>query len=143
MLTNFKPGINRKWLIMISGVMWSGVGIFLIWVASKWFHEFHSWQSILALTVGPIIGLTITYFGFRKLAKKNADRILDYPEKVCAFAFQRWQMYILIIVMMSMGIFMRSAGFIPKFLLAPVYIGIGSALFLSSFVYYKRFFNKE
>lgn len=142
MLQKFKPQVNRRWLIMVSGTMWSGVGVLLIWIASKWFVTFDSWQITLALIVGPLLGLAIAYFGFRNLAKKNADRILAYPERVCIFAFQRWQMYILIVVMMSMGIFMRTTSFIPRFLLAPMYIGIGSALFLSSFVYYRRYFLK-
>jgi len=142
MLKKIKPQVNKKWLIMVSGMMWSGVGLLLIWIASKWFVTFDSWQITLALIVGPLLGLAIAYFGFRNLAKKNADRILAYPERVCIFAFQRWQMYILIVVMMSMGIFMRTTSFIPRFLLAPMYIGIGSALFLSSFVYYRRYFLK-
>ncbi len=139
MLKKLKPEVKRKWLIMLSGLMWSGVGILLNWIASKWFHTFNIWQTVLALTTGPLLGFAIAYFGFSKLAKQNANRILAYPEKVCIFAFQRWQMYILIVIMMSMGFFMRSTYLIPRFMLAPVYIGIGSALFISSFVYYKRF----
>lgn len=138
MLQKIKPQVNRQWLIIISGTMWSGAGLLLIWIASKWFALFESWQMILSLTAGPVLGFVIAWFGFKNLAHKNADRISVYPEKVCIFAFQRWQMYFLIVVMMSMGIFMRSTALIPKFLLAPVYIGIGSALFMASFVYYKR-----
>lgn len=140
MQLNLKPAVPRTWLILISGILWSGTGILLFWISSKWFALFDSWQMIFALTAGPVLGLVIAWFGFSGLAKKNADRISAYPKKVCIFAFQRWQMYILIVVMMSMGIFMRNTELIPKFLLAPVYIGIGSALFLASFVYYKRVF---
>ena len=135
-----KPAVSKKWLVLISGILWSGTGILLIWIASKWFALFESWQMIFALTAGPLLGLVIAWFGFKNLAHKNANRISSYPEKVCIFAFQRWQMYFLIVLMMSMGIFMRTTSLIPKFMLAPVYIGIGSALFLASFVYYKRIF---
>ena len=135
-----KPAVFKKRLILISGILWSGTGILLIGIASKWFTLFDSRQMIFALTAGPVLGLVIAWFGFKNLAHKNADRILAYPEKVCVFAFQRWQMYFLIVFMMSMGIFMRSTSLIPKFMLAPVYIGIGSALFLASFVYYKKIF---
>lgn len=138
MIQKFKPTVPKNKLILISGILWSGTGILLFWIASKWFALFENWQMILALTAGPVLGLVIAWFGFKNLAHKNADRISAYPEKVCIFAFQRWQMYILIVVMMSMGIFMRNTALIPKFLLAPVYIGIGSALFLASFVYYRR-----
>ncbi len=141
MLARFKPSVNKKHLILISGIMWSGVGILLNFIASKWLPSFEQWQIIFTYFIGILMGLIISSFGFSKLAKKNSDRILEYPEKVCIFAFQRWQMYILIVVMMSMGLFMRSTNFIPKYLLAPVYVGIGLALFIGSFVYYKRLFT--
>ena len=137
---NFKPSVNRKILILLSGIMWSGVGILLNWIASKWLPLFEQWQIIFTYFIGVLAGLIIAKYGFGKLAAKNRDRIMGYPEKVCLFAFQRWQMYFLIAVMMSMGIFMRSSGLIPKYLLAPVYVAIGLALFLGSFVYYKSFF---
>jgi len=143
MLNSFKPSVKKKCLILISGLMWSGVGVLLNWIASKWLLDFEQWQIIFTYIVGILMGLIIASFGFRKLAKKNSDRIMGYPEKVCVFAFQRWQMYILIVVMMSMGFFMRTTTLIPKHLLAPVYVGIGLALFLSSFVYYKSLFTKK
>lgn len=135
-----KPAVHKKWLIFLSGLMWSGVGVLLNWFAYRWLPDFKHWQIVFAYSIGILAGLIIAKFGFGKLAVKNRNRILEYPKKVCAFAFQRWEMYILIAVMMGMGIFMRTSGFIPKYLLAPVYIGIGLALFIGSFVYYKSFF---
>ena len=43
--------------------------------------------------------------------------------------------------MISLGIFLRKTSFVPKFLLAPMYIGIGFALFTASFKYYVFIFN--
>ncbi len=143
MLNKFKPSVNKKHLILISGIMWSGVGVLLNWIASKWLPAFEQWQIIFTYSIGIVMGIIIATFGFSKLAKKNRDRIMGYPDKVCLFAFQRWQMYFLIVFMMSMGIFMRSSGFIPKYLLAPIYVGIGLALFIGSFVYYKSLFIKK
>jgi len=45
--------------------------------------------------------------------------------------------------MMSMGLIMRSTELIPKFILAPVYVGIGLALFLAAFVYHKEFWSLQ
>jgi len=143
MLNKLKPSVNKKCLILISGIMWSGVGVLLNWIASKWLPAFEQWQIIFTYSLGLLMGLIIASFGFSKLAQKNSDRIMGYPEKVCVFAFQRWQMYILIVVMMSMGVFMRTTTLIPKYLLAPVYVAIGLALFVSSFVYYKNLFTKK
>lgn len=139
----FKPSVNKKFLILLSGAMWSGVGILLNWIAAKWLPNLEQWQIVLTYSLGVVLGLTIAKFGFSKLAKKNCDRILKYSKKVCIFAFQRWQMYLLIVFMMTMGIYMRTSGLIPKFLLAPVYVGIGLALFIGSFVYYRVFFSEE
>ena len=138
-----KPSVNRKFLILLSGIMWSSIGVLLNWIASNWIQEFVRWQIIFTYSIGIVMGLIIASFGFTKLAIKNRDRIMGYPEKVCLFAFQRWQMYFLITIMMSMGIFMRSSGFISKYLLAPVYVGIGSALFIGSFVYYKSLYKSK
>ena len=133
-----KPAVNRKWLIIISALMWSGVGVFLNILAFDWLKLYNNIQLIITIIIGLITGLVIAKYGFSKIAKKNIDRILVYPKKACVFAFQEWKSYILIAFMMSLGIFMRTSGFIPKILLAPMYIGIGTALFLSSFNYYRN-----
>jgi len=133
-----KPAVNRKWLILISALMWSAVGIFLNILAFGWLKSYNNIQLIITITIGLFTGLIIARYGFSIIAKKNIGRILEYPKKACVFAFQEWKSYILIAFMMSMGIFMRTSGIIPKTLLAPIYIGIGTALFLGSFNYYRN-----
>lgn len=136
--SRLKPAVNRKWLIVISGLMWSVVGIFLNVLAFGWLKYFNNMQILITIILGLFVGWLIAHFGFGKIANKNINRILAYPKEVCVFAFQEWKSYILIVVMMSMGIFLRTTGILPKFILAPMYIGIGTALFLASFKYYKN-----
>ena len=133
-----KPAVNRKYLILISALMWSGVGIFLNVLAFGWLKSYNNIQLIITIIIGLFTGLIIAKYGFSTIAKKNIKRIFEYPKKACVFAFQEWKSYILIAFMMGMGIFMRTSGFIPKTLLAPMYIGIGTALFLASFNYYRN-----
>jgi hypothetical protein len=136
--STLKPAVNRKWLIIISGLMWSSVGIFLNTLAFNWLKSFNNIQLFETILMGLLAGWVLAYFGFGKIANKNIHRILAYPKEVCVFAFQEWKSYILIMVMMSMGIFLRTTGLIPQFMLAPMYIGIGTALFLASFKYYRN-----
>lgn len=91
----------------------------------------------MSVLCGIVLGISIAFFGFRKVAATNIKRILEMPEYSCVFAFQKWQSYILIVVMMSMGIFLRTTNIFPRLYLAPVYIGIGSALLISSIKYYR------
>ena len=136
--TKLKPAVNRKWLIVISGMMWSGVGIFLNILAFSWLKSFNNIQLFATIMIGLLAGLIVARFGFGYIANKNLSRIFAYPKEVCVFAFQEWKSYLLIAVMMSMGIYLRTMGIVPKYLLAPIYIGIGTALFLASFIYYKN-----
>ncbi|MEA3444418.1 MAG: hypothetical protein U9R19_06780 [Bacteroidota bacterium] len=136
------PKVHKYVLILISGLLWSGVGLFLIRLAFGWFSELSSNEIIFALVAGLLLGGAIAYFGFSGLAIKNIDRINQYQGKVCVWAFQKWTTYLLIIFMMSLGIFMRNTPFFPKYLLSPIYIGIGSALFFASFHYYRCLIKK-
>lgn len=137
------PKASKSVLILISGLLWSGVGLFLIRLAFRWVVKLTQSEMILAIFGGLILGSAIAYFGFSGLANKNIERINQYQSKVCIWAFQKWSSYILIAFMMSLGIFMRNASFIPKFLLSPLYIGIGFALFLASFRYYIFLFKRK
>ncbi|RLD77840.1 MAG: hypothetical protein DRJ10_11260 [Bacteroidetes bacterium] len=135
------PKVNKNILIIIAGVLWSSVGILLIRIASRWFNLLSESELIFSIIGGLLLGSAISYFGFSNLAEKNIKRISLYVGNVCVWAFQRWQSYFLIIFMINLGIFMRSTSLIPKFLLAPMYIGIGFALFTASFKYYKFLFK--
>lgn len=131
-----KPAVSRKWLLVLSGLMWSGVGILLNSFAFRWLQLYHGWSLVTSVACGIILGLAIAFFGFRKVATKNIQRIMAMSDDSCLFAFQKWQSYILIAVMMSMGIFLRNSAIVPRLYLASLYIGIGSALFISSINYY-------
>jgi len=130
------PKVHKYVLIFTSGLMWSGVGLFLNRLAFGWIGELNSHEVIFALTSGYILAGIIAYFGFSGLANKNVERINQYQGKVCFWAFQKWTSYLLIAFMMSLGIFMRNTPYVPKYILSPIYIGIGFALFLASFRYY-------
>ena len=134
-----RPAVHKNVLLIVSGLLWTGVGILLNFLASRWLSDYGIWTDIEIILVGIVAALVIAVFGFSKIAEKNINRILGYKKKVCLFAFQEWKSYILIAFMMTMGIYMRTTGLIPKFLLAPMYIGIGLALFLTSFLYYQSF----
>ena len=138
-----KPAVKRENLLLISGLMWSGVGLLLNFFALIWMHSFNISTMAAIVTAGISAGLMISFLGFNKIADKNIRRILTYENRVCVFAFQEWKSYLLIAVMMSMGIFLRSSRFVPRPYLASMYIGIGLALLISSIRYYRLFINSS
>ena len=115
------PAVSATWLLLTAGVVWCGVGV--------------------GLAAGACLAGCLVYrFGFSKIALKNVARISRFAGgKVCLFAFQAWRSYLLILFMVGLGYAIRHLSFLPPALVAGIYLTIGSALFLSSSVYFSRF----
>jgi hypothetical protein len=140
----FKPGVPKSWLQFIAGLMWTSVGIFLIYLAGEWIMKPEVNSRWFYLTSGVILAGLIYRFGFSRLAKNNSQRIDQIEaDKPCLFAFQEWHSYPLIIFMIFLGISLRKYTPIPKPLLGILYIGIGGGLGSSSMIYYRRLFQKK
>jgi hypothetical protein len=138
-LKKLVPAVPKIWLHMLAGVMWSGVGVMLTALASRWLKLVQLGQLLVLCLAGALLAAAIYAFGFSKLALKNILRIEAYArERVCLFAFQKWSSYPLVLFMISLGIYLRVYSPIPKPLLAILYIGIGGGLFLSSLHYYAK-----
>ncbi|KAA3644176.1 MAG: hypothetical protein DWQ07_18880 [Chloroflexi bacterium] len=137
-----KPAVSKKTLFLTAGLMWSGVGILLGRYVYHWMLPLSAWQISLILLAGGVLGLLINRFGFTVMAKKNIHRITQIKNaRVCIFAFQEWHSYPLVLVMVSLGVFLRLYSSLPNTLLAVVYLGIGGGLMLASLQYYQ--FLKE
>ena len=136
-LSQFKPAASKTWLIIFSGVMWSGVGLFLISLAAGWFQQVSYRARWMYWAAGLAAAAAIARWGFSRLARKNILRITAISSPApCFFAFQEWHSYLLIAFMMGLGITLRKFTPIPKPLLGVLYTGIGGGLFGASITYY-------
>lgn len=131
----WKPALPMSWLCLLSGVMWSGVGLMLCLLAYGWLIQVELQIAIPLALAGIVLGSVIYRFGFLRFAERNLQRIQHLPAKACLFAFQEWKSYPLVVVMITMGIMLRNSP-IPKPFLGVLYIGIGLGLFLASLHYY-------
>jgi len=134
--------------IALSAFLWSFFGVDMNFVASKWLVYFENEVKINLIIIGVLLGLSMAIFLFSKIVKRNILRIKSLPERSNILLFQSLKSYILIAFMISLGITMRKSGLVPDYILCPMYITIGVALFTSSFIYYKelvtrRIFHKK
>ena len=136
----YDPAVDKKFLIALSGILWSIVGISLCTLAASWLSETTGRTAAWLGASGTVLSLLIHHFGFLKLVDKNIERILSKKGKVCIFAFQPWKSYLIILIMVSMGTFLRHSS-LPKPYLAIIYIGFGGAMLLSSLRYHRNFFK--
>lgn len=138
-INKLKPGLPKNWLLLTAGLMWTGVGIFLTYLAVGWIFAPAVPQPWYYWAPGGLLALAIFQFGFSRLSIKNSRRIVDLEiEKPCLFAFQQWHSYPLVLFMIALGITLRKFSPIPKPLLGILYIGIGGGLGLSSYYYYRE-----
>ncbi len=136
-ILKYKPAVSRNMLLFTAGILWTAVGLFLCLLAAHWLRTMVNRGSLLFALVGVVLAGAVYQFGFSKIARKNINRVCQYPDKVCFFAFQEWKSYLIISVMAPLGIFLRHSS-LPRQYLATIYITIGLALFLSSLHYYFR-----
>ncbi len=134
----FKPEVDKKILIALSGVTWSVIGIMLCTLAATWLLKADSQKTVLLGLAGIFLSILIHHFGFLRLADRNIERILSKEGKVCIFAFQAWKSYMIIVVMVGIGIALRSSS-LPRYYLSIIYIGFGGAMILSSIRYHRVF----
>lgn len=138
-VTKFVPSARKSWLCLLSGLMWSGVGIFLCTLTIPWLQPLDLGARLGFIFGGLFLAISISLLGFSPFAEKNIRRIDAYrKDKVCIFAFQKWSSYPLVLFMIGLGIFLRKYSPIPKPWLAVLYLGIGGSLFLASLRYYAR-----
>jgi hypothetical protein len=140
-----KPAVSRKSLFLLAGIVWSCAGVVLIRFAACWLTAYPgpSIPPLLSFGGGIVLGSLIALFGFRRVARSNINRILLLPEKSCLFAFQKWQGYLLVAFMMSLGMFVRRSQLFHPLFLAAMYTGIGSALLGTSTLYYWAALDRE
>lgn len=133
-----KPGVHKRTLLFTAGAMWLAVGIWLDLLAYSWLTTPPLRPAIYSFVTGLALALLISRFGLLRIANKNIKRIDVIEHKTCLFSFIRWKGYVIIIVMIAIGVLLRHSE-IPKFYLAALYIGIGTALTLSSVRYFHHF----
>ena len=134
-----KPGVGKSWLYAAAVLAWSGVGLYLDYLALGWLREMNPGIALLYSAAGLLLAAAIYAITFKRFADQNIARIRDMKnDRICIFAFQRWTSYPLVVIMMSMGVYLRVYSPIPKPYLAILYIGIGSSLAFASGRYYRR-----
>ena len=140
LIGKLNPRVDKKILILTTGIMWCGVGVMLVSFAATWLSRYEGKGVLLYYAAGFLAAMPIHHFGFLKLADKNLSRLLPLKEKRCLFSFITWKSYLIIVVMMTMGITMRHSS-IPKQYLSILYNGIGLGLFLSGIRYFRNSIN--
>ena len=135
-LTRLKPGVPKRLLFFIAAALWTFAGSMLMFKGYKMLDtttRLLGLKLLVALAGGILFYLKL----FSKLSMKHTLRILKMKETYpCAFSFFNFRSYLVMIFMISMGITLRTTGWIPFPYLAFLYLMMSVPLLLSSLRFY-------
>jgi len=134
--------VRKKYLLLIIGIVWSLAGIM---VMKTGFPLILQSENVPLILFGGLIIILVFYFLiFSKLIYKHEHRIRMYDrERLPFWLIFDIQSYLLIVVMISGGTFLRKFELIPYWFIAFFYSGLGIALFACGIRFIVRFFRYE
>jgi len=138
------PKVSSNILILVTGIIWLIASYILL-------RRSYSWVDILTNTqlwLGTLVAIPFTlikiYFIFHKLTTKNIKRIQSFKQSsISIWEFHLMKDKLLIVLMIILGSILRRAPFIPKYILFPIYLGIGIAMFYVWLLYLKTFIKQK
>jgi len=139
-LTRLKPSVPKYWLIVIAGLVWSAAGVLLCHTAWGWLRPLGYFHILGLAALGLCLAMILKKIMLDRIARRNMHRICSYAERGCFFAFQAWRSYLMILLMIALGSFLRHTA-IPREFLAVLYTAMGGALILSSLAYFFLYYR--
>ena len=121
--------VPKNILILIAGMVWcvagamvSGVGLPLLWNLG--------FTRLILYPLAGVIFLIFYFLIFSRLVNKHTERIRERPEQRLPFwNFFDTSSYVVMVIMMAGGMWLRLAHILPNWIIAFFYSGLGIALF--------------
>jgi hypothetical protein len=131
-----KPAAKARTHLLMAAGLWTAVGIGLLTLGFIWcFAARIPWPFALA-ALGIVAGSLKGRFVLRRLAEKNAARVIQRGDGQCLGGFLSVKTWLLVAVMMTSGILLRRSG-VSHAILGVLYSAIGTALLAGSIPLWK------
>lgn len=135
-LNLLKPAVPKRALLFVAAIVWTFAGSMLLYKGYKMLGTDHGflWLKLIFVLLG---GILFYWKLFSKLSLKHTLRILKMSEAYpCFFSFFNFRSYLVMCFMISMGITLRTTGWVPMGYLAFLYLMMSVPLLLSSVRFY-------
>lgn len=123
-----KPGVNRSVHLCIAPLLWTCIGILLMVRGWNWIG---SGAARFLVLPAMLAGTLKSVYVLDKTADRSIDRIKQFSDVTCIGAVYSWKTWVLVALMMTFGITMRSLTD-PGMIIGSLYVAIGWALLFSS-----------
>lgn len=133
----FDMKVNKRTLLLIACIVWSIAGFNIVRIGVLAYPPYVTAINIL---LSILVFSIFQYFIFGKLVKKHTKRIHEYEEEKQFFLkFFDMKSFIIMAVMMTGGILLRSSNLAPDAFIAVFYTGLGASLLLAGLLFGKNY----
>ena len=139
-LRSLNLGVSKRILLFEAAFVWTFAGGMLLFRGDSMLEAStgFSWMKILAC-----LGFGLIFFAlvFQKISRKHVYRIINLSgDRHNFYEFFNPRSYLMMVGMISLGVFLRKSLIVPTSSLSLAYITMGIPLLLSSFRFYHRWF---
>ena len=138
-----KYGVNKQVLLITAGIVWifAGANILRIGIVT-WMGDDKDWW--FKVGEATIVCLLFFVFVFKKLYFKHTQRIEQKKEdKNCPFSFFDAKGWIIMTVMITMGITIRTLHLLPNAFISVFYTGLSIALIFTGFLFIRYWWKRR
>jgi len=140
LLKSIKFSVSKRTLLFEAAIIWTFAGGMLLFRGSSMLEASSgfSWFKIIGCICGGLIFFVLI---FLKISRKHVYRIVNLNgDRHLFYEFFNSKSYLMMIVMISLGLFLRKSSIVPIASLSLAYITMGIPLLFSSFRFYHRWF---
>ena len=118
--------VKKNTLLLLACLVWSAAGFNILRIGLS---AYPAYRTLVNYLLSAVVFAVFQKFIFGKLVKKHTARISAYEEELHFFLkFFDVKSFIIMAVMMSSGIWLRSSGIAPDRFIAVFYTGLGASL---------------
>ena len=135
--------IPKNKLILIAGMVWCIAGAMVCRIGLPLLWKLGTTQLVLYPLAG-IVFLIFYFLIFSRLVIKHTERIRERSEqRLPIWDFFDTSSYIVMVIMMAGGMWLRLAQIVPNWMIAFFYSGLGVALFSCGVRFLSAFSRKD
>lgn len=133
--------VNSKTLLLIACLVWTAAGINILRIG---IIEYPPFLSVINFLLSAVVFAVFQFLIFGRLVKTHTKRIDGYGgQKQLFIKFFDVKSFIIMAVMMTGGILLRSLHLAPAVFIAVFYTGLGAALTLAGILFGKNFLVRK
>lgn len=124
--------IKKQYLLLLACLVWIAAGGNIVRIG---FEAYPGYLTVLNMFLSAVVFAVFQFFVFGRLVKKHTRRIISYEERQWFIKFFDVKSFMIMAVMMTGGIWLRTSGVAPERFIAVFYTGLGMSLLLAGILF--------